>query len=138
MMAGIEDLGPTFDRQAIERAIQSEDPRERNKVAVIERELDVIISYVDELAKRSLSEAQRLGVVWKGSGHAMDRLVDLGAIGRGTADRLQNVKEMRNQLAHAYPPMVWRALCEAVETLLAELDPFVVGLARWLQKNGIA
>lgn len=137
MTVGIEDLGPTFDKQAIERAVQSGDPREKNKVAVIERELDVLISYVDELAKRSLAEGQRLGVVSSGSGHAMDRLVELGAIPMGTADRLQSVKEMSNQLAHAYPPMAWRALCEAVETLLFELDHFVVGLAKWLQKTGI-
>jgi|GEM_PF-1932651 len=137
MTVGIEDLGPTFDRQTIERAMQSGDPREKNKVAVIERELDVLISYLDELAKRSLAEGQRLGVAAKGSGHAMDRLVELGAIARGTADRLSSVKEMRNQLAHSYPPMAWRALCEAVETLLSELDHFVVRLARWLRENGI-
>lgn len=138
MTVGIEDLGSTFNRQAIERAMKSGDPREKNKVAVIERELDVLISYLDELAKRSLAEGQRLGVVAKGSGHAMDRLVGLGAVARGTADRLQSVKEMRNQLAHAYPPMAWRALCEAVETLLSELDRFVVALARWLRENNIA
>jgi len=138
MMVGIEDLGPTLDKEAIETAMRSGDPREKNKVAVIERELDVLISYVDELAKRSLAEGQRLGVVAKGSGHALDRLVELGAVARGTADRLTSVKEMRNQLAHAYPPMAWRALCEAVETLLAELDHFVVGLAKWLRENGVA
>jgi hypothetical protein len=137
MTVGIEDLGPTFDKQAIERAMRSGDPREKNKVAVIERELDVLISYVDELTKRSLAEGQRLGVATKGNVPAMDRLVEVGALAKGTADRLRSVKEMRNQLAHAYPPAAWRALCQAVETLLAELDHVVVGLARWLRENGI-
>jgi hypothetical protein len=30
--------------------MQPADPRERNRVAVIERELDVLIAYLDELA----------------------------------------------------------------------------------------
>jgi uncharacterized protein with HEPN domain len=44
---------------------------------------------------------------------------------------------MRNELAHAYPPVSWRALHQAVETLLEELDPYKVKLADWLQQRGI-
>lgn len=41
-------------------------------------------------------------------------------ISESVATRLQNVKDMRNELAHAYPPVSWRALHQAVETLLQQ------------------
>jgi uncharacterized protein with HEPN domain len=44
---------------------------------------------------------------------------------------------MRNELAHAYPPVSWRALHQAVETLLGELDRYKVKLAEWLQQRGV-
>jgi uncharacterized protein with HEPN domain len=51
--------------------------------------------------------------------------------------RLQNVKDMRNELAHAYPPVSWRALHQTVKTLLEELDPYKVKLADWLRQRGV-
>jgi hypothetical protein len=50
---------------------------------------------------------------------------------------LQNVKDMRNELAHAYPPVSWQALHQAVETLLEELGPYKVKLADWLEERGV-
>ena len=58
-------------------------------------------------------------------------------ISKPSATRLQNVKDMRNELAHAYPPVSWRALHQAVETLLEELDAYKVKLADWLQQGGV-
>ena len=60
LLTAIDDLAPSFDVSAIQTAAQSVDPRERNKVAVIERELDVLIALMEELASRGLTEAQRL------------------------------------------------------------------------------
>ncbi|HZE06363.1 MAG TPA: HepT-like ribonuclease domain-containing protein [Solirubrobacteraceae bacterium] len=137
LLAAIEDLGPGFNPEAIETAMQSGDPRERNKVAVIERELDLLIAYLEELASRGLAEGQRLDVVPKGDGRPWDHLAELRVISAASAARLQSVKEMRNELAHAYPPTSWRALHQAVENLLAELDAYKVKVADWLDENGI-
>jgi hypothetical protein len=52
LLTAIDDLAPNFDVAAIRAAAQSADPRERNKVAVIERELDILIAYMEELASR--------------------------------------------------------------------------------------
>jgi uncharacterized protein YutE (UPF0331/DUF86 family) len=137
LLAAIDDLAPRFDVSAISEAMRSGDPRERNKVAVIERELDVLIGYLEELGSRGLSEGQRLGVVAKGSDRPFQRLADLGMISGATARRLLDVKDMRNQLAHAYPPASWRALHQAVEALLEELDSYKVKVAEWLRSAGI-
>lgn len=132
LLAAIEDLGPALTVDAIREAARSPDPRRRNKVAVIERELDVLIAYLEELASRGLAEAQRNDPGVRGDGHPWERLADLHVISRAAATRLENVKDMRNELAHAYPPVSWRALHQAVEILLEELDPYKVRVADWL------
>ncbi len=58
-------------------------------------------------------------------------------ISRAAATRLQNIKDMRNELAHAYPPVSWRALHRAAETLPAELDGYKVKLTEWLEQRGV-
>jgi len=120
---GTEDLDPEFDVAAIQRAMQSGDFHEKNKVAVIEREFDVIVTCLDELSSRGLAEGQRLGVVPNEKGHGMERLAELGVISRQTAERLQDAKDIRNQLAGAYPPVAWRSLHDGVQTLLARVGP---------------
>lgn len=137
LLAAVDDLAPNFTAAAIQSAAQAPDPRERNKVAVVERELDVLIGYLEELASRALAEAQRLGAVSKDPGHPWQRLAELGVIPGSGATRLQNVKDMRNELAHAYPPTSWRALHRAVETLLAELDRYRVRVSDWLEESGV-
>lgn len=133
LLVAVEDLGPSFDVAAIQAAMQSGDPRERNKVAVVERELDVLIAYLEELASRGLAEGRRLDVVPAGAGRAFDQLADLGVITEAAAQRLTDVKDLRNQLAHAYPPANWRSLHQAVEVLRVEMDSYIVKVADWLR-----
>jgi uncharacterized protein YutE (UPF0331/DUF86 family) len=132
LLAAIDDIGPSFTVAAIQEAAQSDDPRERNRVAVIERELDVLIAYLEELASRGLADGQRVDAVPKGPGRPWERLVEFGVISRASATRLQNIKDMRNELAHAYPPVSWRALHRSTEALLAEIDAYKVKVADWL------
>lgn len=134
LLVAVEDLGPSFDVAAIQAAMQSGDPRERNKVAVVERELDVLIAYLEELASRGLSEGRRMGVIVPtGTGRAFEQLAELGVISEAAAQRLADVKDLRNQLAHAYPPANWRSLHQAVEVLRAELDSYTVKVVDWLR-----
>ena len=44
---------------------------------------------------------------------------------------------MRNELAHSYPPVSWRALHQAVEILLEDLDSYKVKIADWLVDQGV-
>ncbi|HWM55847.1 MAG TPA: hypothetical protein VNO20_10715 [Solirubrobacterales bacterium] len=137
LLAAIDDLAPSFTVTAIQEAAQSGDPRERNKVAVIERELDVLVSYLEELASRGLAEAQRLGAISRDSEHPWESLANLGVILKAAATRLQAVKDMRNELAHAYPPASWQALHRAVEMLLSDLDSYKVKVYDWLVDCGV-
>lgn len=44
---------------------------------------------------------------------------------------------MRNELAHAYPPVSWRALHRAAEALPAELDNYKVKVTDWLGEQQV-
>jgi hypothetical protein len=137
LLVAVEDFDPDFDLDAFLVAAASPDAHERNKVAVVEREHEVLLNWLHELAARSLAEGQRLGVVEKASGHPWERLAALGVISQGSATRLQEAKELRDDLTHAYPPAGWRALHEGVQILLAELDRYVDRCAAWLTDEGI-
>ena len=54
-----------------------------------------------------------------------------------SATRLQEAKELRDDLAHAYPPAAWKDLHEGVRILLAELDRYVDRCADWLSEESI-
>ncbi len=137
LLAAIEDLGAPLTLEAIKQAARSADPRERNKVAVVERELDVLIVYLEELASRGLAEVRREDPGFRGDGGPWERLAELDVISQASAIRLQNIKDMRNELAHAYPPVSWRALQQAAESLLEELDGYKVKVADWLTEQGV-
>jgi uncharacterized protein YutE (UPF0331/DUF86 family) len=137
LLVALEEFDPEFDLDAFLLAASSPDARERNKVAVVEREYEVLLNWLQELAARALAEGQRLGVLEKAAGHPWERLAALGVISQGSATRLQEAKELRDDLAHAYPPAGWRALRESVQMLLVELDRFLDRCASWMGEEGI-
>jgi len=137
LLVAVEEFAPGFDVERLLRAARSTDPHERNKVAVIEREYEVLVNLMHELAARMLAEGQRLGVVDRTAGHPWERLAALGVISASSATRLQEAKELRDDLAHSYPPAGWRALHESVNTVLAELDRYIDRCRTWLGREGI-
>lgn len=132
-----EEFGSGFERDAFVAAARSGDARERNKVAAVERDFEVLLNWVHELASRGLAEAQRVGRVERAAGHPWDRLAELGAISRAMAQRLQEAKELRDALGHAYPRTTWELVHDAVESLLRDLDAYVDGFGRWAREAEI-
>lgn len=137
LLVAIEEFAPDFDLDAFVAAAESPAAKERNRVAVIEREYEVLLNWCSELAARLLSEGQRLGIVEKTSGYPWERLAAIHVISQRSAGRLQEAMEPRDDLGHAYPPANWRTLHEGVETLLNELDRYIDRTARWATEQGI-
>jgi hypothetical protein len=137
LLVAMDEFAPNFDEAVFVSCAQSSDARERNKVAVIEREYEVLLNWLHELAARTLAEGQRIGVVEKCTGHPWRRLAELEVISGRTAARLQEAREMRDDLGHAYPPANWRALHAGVGVLLAELDRYIIRLEHWADAEGI-
>jgi len=137
LLVAMESFPPDFSVTALIAAAESTDARERNKVAVVEREYEVLLNWCNELAARLLAEGQRLGVVKKAAGYPWERLAALAVISTRSATSLQEAMDMRDDLAHAYPPANWRSLHEGVNMLLRELDRYVDRVGRWATDGGI-
>jgi hypothetical protein len=137
LLVAMEGFGPDFMQDDFVAAALADDARERNSVAVVERQYEVLLNWLHELGARGLAEAQRLGVVDKGPGHTWERLAALGVISHMSAERLQEGKEMRDALAHAYPPANWKTLHEGVVVLVDELDGYLAGFERWAYEEEI-
>jgi hypothetical protein len=69
LLVAMESFPPDFSLAALIAVAESTDARERNKVAVVEREYELLLNWCNELAARLLAEGQRLGVVEKTSGY---------------------------------------------------------------------
>lgn len=137
MVVAMEEFEPDFDLDAFIAAAQSDDPAERNKVAVIERELDLLINLLEELAARSLGEGRRLGAVGKGADGPWEQLAGEKVIPRSMAEKLREAKDTRNDLDHFYPPTSWRVVHEATFVVLGELDGYLIKVAGWARGIGI-
>jgi uncharacterized protein YutE (UPF0331/DUF86 family) len=137
LLVAMERFGPDFEEGRFLAAAQSPDAHERNRVAVIEHLYEVLVNWLHELAARALAEGQRLGVVDRSPGHPWERLATLGAISHESAARLREAKELRDLLAHAYPPANWKTLHEGVLVLVAELDLYVASFERWVSNEEI-
>lgn len=137
LLVAMEGFGMDFDEREFVAAAQSSDARERNSVMVIERLYEVLLNWLGELAARGLAEGQRLGVVDKSPDHPWGRLASLGVISHESAERLQEAREMRDALAHAYPPANWKTLHEGLMSLVDELDRYLASFERWVYAEEI-
>lgn len=137
LLIAMEGFGADFEEELFIVAARSPDASERNRVAVIERQYEVLLNWIHELAARGLAEGQRIGVVDKVSGYAWERLASLGVISHTSAERLQEAKEMRDALGHVYPPANWKTLHEGVLVLVQEIDRFLTRFARWAKDEDI-
>ena len=122
LFAAVEAVGSPFSPKALETAALSADAAQRNNVSAIERNVEKLINYMEELASRGLDEGQQLGTVKPAKGHPSERLAALGVISTAVATRLLEARQTRNELGHAYPPQMWRGLYAAVNIVLDELD----------------
>ncbi|MGH2878841.1 MAG: hypothetical protein ACRDK4_04445 [Solirubrobacteraceae bacterium] len=106
-------------------------------MSTIERQIEALVNWMDEMASRALDEGLRIGTVEKGIGSPWQRLADLDVITSSSAERLSAARDTRNDLGHAYPPESWRALYVTVDIVLGELDDYVALLYDWAVRNHI-
>lgn len=137
LLVTMDELGADFAEERFLAAAQSPDVHERNRATVIERLYEVLLNWVHELAARALAEGQRLGMVDKSPGNPWERLAALGVISHESAARLQKAKELRDILAHAYPPANWKTVHEGVLILMDELDSYIASFKRWVSTEEI-
>lgn len=137
LIVAMEEFSPDFDIDAFVTAAEHDDPSQRNKVAVIEREIDLLTNLLEELAARTIGEGRRLGAVDGGSTHPWTQLADEKVIPISMAEKLREAKDTRNDLDHFYPPTSWKAVHHATRIVLGELDDYVTSVVDWAREIGI-
>jgi hypothetical protein len=134
LVAAMEPFGDEFDLERLTQAARG-DAKARNAVAALERDFEVLVNWIDELATRGLAEATRRGAVEKSAGTGFERLNAAGVVSARSADRLGTLRAVRDELQHAYAPHAKAALLHrGVTALLAELDRFVDRFERWAKE----
>jgi hypothetical protein len=135
LLVAIEDLGST--PASFADAASSKDPRERNRVAVVERVFEELVNWLDELAERALAESRRRNLAPKPAGPPYRTLADHGVISRTLANQLEQAKELRDMFQHGYPPRDWEAVHAVISAFPRQLDRFLDGYGRWLEELGL-
>lgn len=137
LVAAMEEFGDEFDLERLTAAAEG-DARSRNTVAALERDFELLVNWLDELATRGLAEAGRRGMVDKVAGTSFERLNAAGAISARSAERLGTLRGLRDELQHSYVPRATAALLHRGATaLLDELDRFIDRYERWAKRVGI-
>jgi hypothetical protein len=99
LVAAMDEFGDDFDVDELAAAAASH-ARERNKVAALERDFEVLVNWLDELAARGVAEALRRGATETPAGTSFERLHAAGAISRRAAQRLNELRWVRDELQH--------------------------------------
>jgi uncharacterized protein YutE (UPF0331/DUF86 family) len=127
------------DEDDFAEAARSKDPRELGRVYAVERPFELLDNYNVELARLGLVEAGLRAVDDTATAKSnFWLLADGGVIPKTLADRLIDVHELRNQLAHEYPDVRARQVYEAAHALRAAVAPYYDALVKWLASLGFA
>lgn len=137
MIVAMEEFGADFEIDAFIAAAEHDDPSQRNKVAVIEREIDLLTNLLEELAARTISEGRRLGAIDGNAAHPWTQLAAEKVIPISMAEKLREAKDTRNDLDHFYPPTSWKAVHHATQIVIDQLDDYVARVVDWARDIGI-
>lgn len=132
LLAAMQGLDEKFTSTAFAAATRSPDPRERNKIATIERVYEELVNWVDELAERGLAEARRLNLISRQTGTPYYQLSQQGAITAALADSLEDAKDLRDLFQHGYPIQDLDGVHDVIAGFPRNLDRFLAGYVRWL------
>jgi uncharacterized protein YutE (UPF0331/DUF86 family) len=137
LVAAMEPFGEGFQLERLTAAARG-DAKARNRVAALERDFELLVNWLDDLATRGLAEAMRGGAVERTAGTGFERLKAAGVISARSAERLGTLRGLRDDLQHAYAPHTKSALLHhGVPALLAELDRFIDRYERWAKRIGV-
>jgi uncharacterized protein YutE (UPF0331/DUF86 family) len=130
-------LSTFTDGEGYLAAATSTDPVELGRAYTVERPFELLENYVIELARAGLEEAKVTADEMTGR-QALRALADQQVISNALRDRLIEIHDLRNQLAHDYPDIKAQKLYEAACALEALLQEFMRRYLRWLDTLGFA
>ena len=130
------EFGEDFDLDAFQRAYDSDDPVELNRVKAVERGVDQLYNYIAELAAFGLELAEVRARRQDTNARAdLDALQRIGVIGRERVRRLQRLRELRRLLVHEYATATAEQVHEAARIIAGEFIPFYDAYRAWIDRG---
>jgi uncharacterized protein YutE (UPF0331/DUF86 family) len=130
------EFGDDFDLDVFQRAFDSDDPVELNRVKAVERGVDQLYNYIAELVALGLELAKGRARRQRTNARAdIDALRRLGAIGPGRARRLQRLRALRRQVVHEYAAATAEQMHEAARIIQSEFVPFYDAYRDWIARG---
>lgn len=130
LRTAMAEFGADFDLDAFQRAYDSDDPLELNRVKAVERGVDQLYNFIAELAAFGLELAEVRARRQETNARAdIDALQRIGVIGRERARRLQRLRELRRLLVHEYATATAEQVHEAARIIANEFIPFTMPIA---------
>jgi uncharacterized protein YutE (UPF0331/DUF86 family) len=136
LRTAMAEFGEDFDLDAFQRAYDSDDPLELNRVKAVERGVDQLYNYIAELAALGLELAEVRARRQDTNARAdLDALQRIGVIGRERARRLQRLRELRRLLVHEYATATAEQVHEAARIIANEFIPFYDAFRAWIARG---
>lgn len=136
LRTAMAEFGADFDLDAFQRAYDSDDPLELNRVKAVERGVDQLYNYIAELAAFGLELAEVRARRQETNARAdIDALQRIGVIGRERARRLQRLRELRRLLVHEYATATAEQVHEAARIIANEFIPFYDAYRAWISRG---
>lgn len=132
-------LNTFADGAAYVAAASSSDPAELSRAYAVERPFELLENYIIELARAGLEAAQVVDDADGMSGRQVLRaLADEDVISKSLRDRLIEIHDLRNQLAHEYPDVNAQKLYDAASAFQPLVQQFIRAYLKWLDRLGFA
>jgi uncharacterized protein YutE (UPF0331/DUF86 family) len=136
LRVAMAEFGEDFDLESFQRAYDSDDPVQLNRVKAVERGVDQLYNYVAELTAFGLELAEVRARRQETNARAdIDALRRIGVIGTERARRLQRLRELRRQLVHEYATATAEQVHEAARIIIRELAPFYDAYREWIVRG---
>jgi uncharacterized protein YutE (UPF0331/DUF86 family) len=136
LRTAMAEFGQDFDLDAFQRAYDSEDPVELNRVKAVERGVDQLYNYIAELAAFGLELAEVRSRRQETNARAdIDALARIGVIGPERARRLQRLRELRRLLVHEYATATAEQVHEAARIIAGEFISFYDAYRDWIAQG---
>ncbi len=136
LRTAMADFGEDFDLDVFQRAYDSDDPIELNRVKAVERGVDQLYNYIAELAAFGLELAEVRSRRQETNARVdIDSLERIGVIGPERARRLQRLRELRRQLVHEYATATAEQVHEAAQIITAEFVAFYDAYRDWIARG---
>ena len=132
--AAMATFGDDFDLAEFQRAFDSTDPTQLNRVKAVERGVDQLYNYTAELAAFGTELAGRRDRRDETNARRdLDALVALKVVSRERMRRLQRLRELRRLLVHEYATATASQVHEAAQIITADLPDFYRAYGKWIQ-----